>query len=558
MRLGDEMVNFYLVDHPEGLVLVDAGLPGHLGQLQDHLARSGRSLGDIRAVLLTHGHLDHTGLAGAVQQAGAGIWIHEADATILTDGPRSSMRLAKPERSMFPYLLRRPAAISGPLHLARMGGFTEKPVLGARTFSGDHHFDKVPGGPRAVEMPGHTQGTVAYHFPARRAVHRRRPGHPRGHDRPYRPVPGLPQLHSRRRRRPRLARPTVRTAASPCSCPATAPPSPTARGPPPTKPGKSGCTESPQSPQSPQPRPSPAVPVLAVRRRKARHDHRTSRGSPTPAADLTLSRMGYGAMQLAGPGVLRPAQGPPPGTGRTAQGGTAGHHPHRHQRLLRPLRRQRAHQGGPAPLPGRPAHRHQGRSPTRRDRRLDHRTATRRPHRPGPREPPAPRPRRPGRRQPAPPSFDGLNDDSIAERFGALADLCRQGLIRHLGLSGASDAQVTEAQTIAPVVTVQNLYNLANRQDDALVDRCAAENIAYAPYFPLGGFSSIQSRILSEVAARLDATPQQVALAWLLQRSATIVLIPGTSSLAHLRENIAAADLVLPADAVARLDTIGR
>ncbi|XUL90148.1 MBL fold metallo-hydrolase [Streptomyces galilaeus] len=166
VRLGDEMVNFYLVDHPEGLVLVDAGLPGHLGQLQDHLARSGRSLGDIRAVLLTHGHLDHTGLAGAVQQAGADIWIHEADATILTDGPRSSMRHAKPERSMFPYLLRRPAAISGPLHLARMGGFTGKPVLGARTFSGDHHFDKVPGGPRAVEMPGHTQGTVAYHFPA--------------------------------------------------------------------------------------------------------------------------------------------------------------------------------------------------------------------------------------------------------------------------------------------------------------------------------------------------------------------------------------------------------
>ncbi|MFF1398980.1 MBL fold metallo-hydrolase [Streptomyces sp. NPDC058287] len=165
-RLGDEMVNFYLVDHPDGLVLVDAGLPGHLVQLQEHLARSGRSLRDIRAVLLTHGHPDHTGLVGAVQQAGADIWIHEADSAILTDGPRSSMRHAKPERSMLPYLLRRPAAISGPLHLARMGGFTGKPVHGARTFRGDHHLDEVPGRPQAIEMPGHTQGTVAYHFPA--------------------------------------------------------------------------------------------------------------------------------------------------------------------------------------------------------------------------------------------------------------------------------------------------------------------------------------------------------------------------------------------------------
>ncbi|HEY3685764.1 MAG TPA: MBL fold metallo-hydrolase [Streptosporangiaceae bacterium] len=165
VRLGDDMVNFYLVDHPDGLVLVDAGLPGHLGQLREHLARSGRSPRDIRAVLLTHGHLDHTGLAGAVQQAGADIWIHEADAAILTDGPRSSMRHAKPERSLLPYLLRRPAAISGPLHLARMGGFTGKPVHGARTFRGDHLLDDVPGRPQAIEMPGHTEGTVAYHFP---------------------------------------------------------------------------------------------------------------------------------------------------------------------------------------------------------------------------------------------------------------------------------------------------------------------------------------------------------------------------------------------------------
>jgi aryl-alcohol dehydrogenase-like predicted oxidoreductase len=105
---------------------------------------------------------------------------------------------------------------------------------------------------------------------------------------------------------------------------------------------------------------------------------------------------------------------------------------------------------------------------------------------------------------------------------------------------------------------VQNLYNLANRADDALVERCAAENIAFASFFPLGGFSPLQSETLTAVAARLDASPQQIALAWLLQRSATTVLIPGTSSVAHLRENIAAADLHLPADTVAELDTIGQ
>ncbi|MBF9067109.1 MBL fold metallo-hydrolase [Streptacidiphilus fuscans] len=165
-RLGDGMVNFYLVDHPDGLVLVDAGLPAHLGQLRDHLASSGRSLRDIRAVLLTHGHLDHTGLVVPVQQAGADIWIHEADAAILTDGPRSSMRHAKPERSLLPYLLRRPAAISGPLHMARMGGFTGKPVHGAYSFRSDQPLDEVPGRPQPVAQPGHTKGSVAYHFPA--------------------------------------------------------------------------------------------------------------------------------------------------------------------------------------------------------------------------------------------------------------------------------------------------------------------------------------------------------------------------------------------------------
>ena len=155
-------------------------------------------------------------------------------------------------------------------------------------------------------------------------------------------------------------------------------------------------------------------------------------------------------------------------------------------------------------------------------------------------------------------SAHGTGEESVAEQFGALAELQKEGLIRHLGLSEASDAQLTEAQAIAPVVTVQNLYNVASRGDDAMVDRCAAEGIAYAAYFPLGGFTPLQSATLDGVAARLGASPHQVALAWLLRRSPTMVLIPGTSSLAHLRENIAAADLVLPPGALAELGTIGR
>jgi len=153
---------------------------------------------------------------------------------------------------------------------------------------------------------------------------------------------------------------------------------------------------------------------------------------------------------------------------------------------------------------------------------------------------------------------EGVDEASIAEQFGTLADLRKEGLIRHLGVSAASQAQLAEAQVIAPVVTVQNLYNVAVRDDDALVDRCAEENIAYAAFFPLGGFTPLQSATLNDVAARIGASPQQVALAWLLQRSATMVLIPGTSSVAHLHENVAAANLVLPPDAIAELNTIGR
>ncbi|MET8263024.1 oxidoreductase [Micromonospora arida] len=151
---------------------------------------------------------------------------------------------------------------------------------------------------------------------------------------------------------------------------------------------------------------------------------------------------------------------------------------------------------------------------------------------------------------------EGTSGAPLGAQFAALAELRQEGLIRHLGLSNVTLDQLTEAQAIAPVVTVQNLYNLANRRDDALVDRCAEENIAFAAFFPLGGFTPLQSDTLDGVAARLGASPQQVALAWLLQRSPTTVLIPGTSSVAHLRENMAAADLKLPTDAIEELDTI--
>ena len=145
---------------------------------------------------------------------------------------------------------------------------------------------------------------------------------------------------------------------------------------------------------------------------------------------------------------------------------------------------------------------------------------------------------------------------SLAEPFGALAELQEKGLIRHLGVSTVSGEQLTEAQSIAPVVCVQNHYNLVHRTDDALVDRCARDGIAYVSYFPLGGFSPVQSSVLDDVAARAGASPQQVALAWLLQRSPTMLLIPGTSSVAHLRENVAAADLELSPEIVAELDAI--
>ena len=151
----------------------------------------------------------------------------------------------------------------------------------------------------------------------------------------------------------------------------------------------------------------------------------------------------------------------------------------------------------------------------------------------------------------------GPVEGSIAAPFEALARLREEGLIRHLGVSNVTAAQVAEARGIAPVVCVQNQYNLAHRADDALIDALAADGIAYVPFFPLGGFSPLQSSRLDAVAARLDATPMQVALAWLLRRSPNILLIPGTSSVGHLCENLAAASLELPEEALAVLNGIG-
>lgn len=149
-----------------------------------------------------------------------------------------------------------------------------------------------------------------------------------------------------------------------------------------------------------------------------------------------------------------------------------------------------------------------------------------------------------------------LKEGSIEAQLTTLLELQREGKIRHLGLSHATAKQVAEARRLGEIVCVQNMYNLAHRRDDALIDDLAAAGIAYVPFFPLGGFSPLQSKTLSKVAARLGATPMQVALAWLLRRAPNLLLIPGTSSLAHLRENLAAAELTLPDDAMEALERI--
>jgi pyridoxine 4-dehydrogenase len=153
-------------------------------------------------------------------------------------------------------------------------------------------------------------------------------------------------------------------------------------------------------------------------------------------------------------------------------------------------------------------------------------------------------------------SAHGPAEGSIEAPLSALAELQRQGLVRHIGLSNVTPTQIAEGRRLCAIVCVQNHYNLVHRADDALIDDLARAGIAYVPFFPLGGFSPIQSSRLSDVARRLEATPMQVALAWLLRRSPNVLLIPGTSSVAHLRENLAVAELTLPDDAAAELDAL--
>jgi len=280
-------------------------------------------------------------------------------------------------------------------------------------------------------------------------------------------------------------------------------------------------------------------------------------GTITPAPGLTLSRMGYGAMQLAGPGVLGPPKDRDAAIAvlRTAVDAGVTHidtadfygptvvnelirealHPYPAElRIVTKVGCRRGPDGSwnlvrdPADL-RKQVHDNLEHLGVEALDVVNLRLGTQ----------------------------EGPDDRSLSEAFTALAELREEGLIRHLGLSTVTSAQLTEAQGIAPVVTVQNLYNVAHREDDALVDRCADEGIVYVPYFPLGGFTPLQSRTLADVAARLGLSPQQVALAWLLRRSPAIALIPGTSSVGHLRENLAAAGVVLPQEAGVELNGIG-
>lgn len=162
-RLGDKLFNFYLVDTGEGLVLVDAGLPNHWQSLVDKVSELGRKLTDIHAVLITHGHLDHIGLAERLRtEANAEIWVHAADAPLLA-APRKTLKLSPPERSILRYVWRRPSGLQAPLRIARSGGFTPKPVADVRTFDSDRTLP-LPGEPRAVHTPGHTAGSTTYLF----------------------------------------------------------------------------------------------------------------------------------------------------------------------------------------------------------------------------------------------------------------------------------------------------------------------------------------------------------------------------------------------------------
>jgi pyridoxine 4-dehydrogenase len=255
--------------------------------------------------------------------------------------------------------------------------------------------------------------------------------------------------------------------------------------------------------------------------------------------DLTVTRFGYGAMQLAGPGVM----GPPADrdgalavlrmaveAGITHIDTADAYGPHVTNRLIR-----------------------EALHPYPEALRIVTKVGATRDERGG--WPPARDPE--ALRRAVHENAQGPQPGSLAEAFETLVELRRQGLIRHLGVSNATPEQVAEARAIAPIVCVQNLYNLAYRQDDELIDTLAEAGIAYVPFFPLGGFSPLQSSALSAVADRLGATPMSIALAWLLRRSPNILLIPGTSSTKHLRENIDGAGLDLGDEELAELDKIG-
>jgi aryl-alcohol dehydrogenase-like predicted oxidoreductase len=276
-----------------------------------------------------------------------------------------------------------------------------------------------------------------------------------------------------------------------------------------------------------------------------------------PGTSLTVQRMGYGAMQLAGPGVWGPPKDPKGAVAVLREAVAAGvnhidtadfYGPHVTNQIIKQAlhpypaglvivtklgaRRPPDQSWQPAISPQDLT---AGVHDNLRDLGLDaldivnYRTAG---------------------------SIHGPKEGSIAEQVTVLADLRHQGLIRHIGLSNVTATQVAEAQAITDIVCVQNNYNVANRQDDPLIDNLARQGIAYVPFFPLGGFTPLQSSTLSAVADRLQAKPMQVALAWLLHRSPNMLLIPGTSSVAHLRENLAAGQLTLSPQILAELDGI--
>ena len=274
--------------------------------------------------------------------------------------------------------------------------------------------------------------------------------------------------------------------------------------------------------------------------------------------DRAVNRMGYGAMQLAGPGVFGPPKDRNTAVAVLREAIASGGRPHRHERFLRSARHQSDHLRGAASLsegdlvivtkvgavrgndaswiPARtPADLTRARCMTIcRNLRVDVLDVVN---------------LRVG-------GIHGPSEDPIEEQFATLANLQRQGVIRHLGLSNVTSGQLKQARSIANVVCIQNNYNLAHRDDDFFIDELAQSGIAYVPFFPLGGFVPLQSSILSDVARELGTTPLQVALAWLLHRSGNILLIPGTSSVNHLRENLAAANLSLSDNVLARLEAI--